>query len=214
MGIGTLVIDRNQQRDETMLSRVLAAVLIVSRTLVASAEGTDGMDKIGSFTPPEMNAEETDSVVLPRRLRCDACRAIAYQMGEGLVAANRPGSSYTTKKGKKRMKESVYLEAFDKTCRGNKDNPDAGLGGYGIKNVDGRNRLSGPGLPEADKPGVMMGGSKWPGRLGNKCGELVGEFGEDEIYDAFVSGKPLFDYLCEEDCDGDASYPLAGSEEL
>merc|ERR1712166_870497 len=155
--------------------------------------GDEKLEKIGSFAPPETSAEENDSVVLPRHLRCDACRAVTHVMAEQLKKmTDKPGSTYKTKKGKTRMKESVYLEAIETTCRGEQGKPD-----------NGRNRLSGPGLTASDLPGVIMGGSKWPGRLGNKCGELVGEHGEDEIYDAFAGGKSLFRFMCSDDCHGD-----------
>merc|ERR1712086_6190 len=132
--------------------------------------GDEKLEKIGSFAPPETSAEENDSVVLPRHLRCDACRAVTHVMAEQLKKmTEKPGSTYKTKKGKTRMKET--------TCRGEQGKPDL--------------------------PGVIMGGSKWPGRLGNKCGELVGEHGEDEIYDAFAGGKSLFSFMCSDDCHGD-----------
>jgi len=35
---------------------------------------------------------------------------------------------------------------------------------YGIKEVKGINRLSGPGLETKDSPGMLSGGGKWPGR--------------------------------------------------
>ena len=35
---------------------------------------------------------------------------------------------------------------------------------YGIKGVDGVNRLTGPGLEATDMPGMIAGGGKWPGR--------------------------------------------------
>ena len=44
-----------------------------------------------------------------------------------------------------------------------------GSGGYGVKPIGGKNKLSGPGLPAAEEPGILMGGSKWPGRLANKA---------------------------------------------
>jgi hypothetical protein len=166
--------------------------------------GDEKLEKIGSFAPPETSAEENDSVVLPRHLRCDGCRAVTHVMAEQLKKmTEKPGSTYKTKKGKTRMKESVYLEAIETTCRGEQGKPDNGLGAYGIKAVNGRNRLSGPGLTASDLPGVIMGGSKWPRRLRNKCGELVGEHGEDEIYDAFARSKSLFSFMCSDDCHGD-----------
>lgn len=35
---------------------------------------------------------------------------------------------------------------------------------YGLKTVNGVNRLSGEGLEAKDYPGMMQGGGKWPGR--------------------------------------------------
>lgn len=35
---------------------------------------------------------------------------------------------------------------------------------YGLKSVNGVNRLSGEGLEAKDVPGMMQGGGKWPGR--------------------------------------------------
>ena len=35
---------------------------------------------------------------------------------------------------------------------------------YGIKTVNGMNRLSGDGLEAKDVAGMMQGGGKWPGR--------------------------------------------------
>ena len=39
-----------------------------------------------------------------------------------------------------------------------------GLNRYGLKAVNGINRLSGDGLEAKDVPGMMQGGGKWPGR--------------------------------------------------
>lgn len=35
---------------------------------------------------------------------------------------------------------------------------------YGIKEVEGVNRLSGSGLETQNAPGLLAGGGKWPGR--------------------------------------------------
>ena len=86
-----------------------------------------------------------------------------------------------------------------------------GLSGYGVKAINGKNVLSGPGLPAGDQPGVLMGGAKWPGRLMNKCGELVGDHGEDEIVAYFEKAKAkgtpshegLFIAMCESSCSND-----------
>ena len=38
---------------------------------------------------------------------------------------------------------------------------------YGIKSVNGVNRISGEGLEASDVPGMLGGGGKWPGRFGS-----------------------------------------------
>eukprot|EP00658_Telonema_sp_P-2_P022262 TRINITY_DN18897_c0_g1_i7.p2 TRINITY_DN18897_c0_g1~~TRINITY_DN18897_c0_g1_i7.p2 ORF type:complete len:145 (+),score=11.56 TRINITY_DN18897_c0_g1_i7:335-769(+) len=91
-------------------------------------------------------------------------------------------------------------QALELTCNGDRKRPDQGLAQYGVKAVNGRNRLSGPGLESSDKPGILMGGSKWPGRLANRCGELLGEHGEEEIYGVYARGEDLFGLVCAEDC--------------
>ena len=112
-----------------MARLLLLSVVVACTTSGALAQGGDeNMEKIGSFAPPETSAEENDSVVLPRHLRCDgmctapatsrcstvctaACRAVTHVMTEQLrKMTEKPGSTYKTKKGKTRMKESVYLE--------------------------------------------------------------------------------------------------------
>eukprot|EP00658_Telonema_sp_P-2_P022260 TRINITY_DN18897_c0_g1_i4.p2 TRINITY_DN18897_c0_g1~~TRINITY_DN18897_c0_g1_i4.p2 ORF type:complete len:175 (+),score=43.94 TRINITY_DN18897_c0_g1_i4:193-717(+) len=155
---------------------------------------------VGSFSPPQLTAEEEKSSVMPKHLLCDACRAVSYQMGRYLDEFNKPGNTYTNKNGETRIKESAYLEALELTCNGDRKRPDQGLAQYGVKAVNGRNRLSGPGLESSDKPGILMGGSKWPGRLANRCGELLGEHGEEEIYGVYARGEDLFGLVCAEDC--------------
>ena len=59
-------------------------------------------------------------------------------------------------------------------------------------------------MPADDETGITKTyGSKWPERLGNKCGEMLGEFGEDEMHAAFVAGESLFEKFCVEDCTED-----------
>merc|ERR1711935_32755 len=180
---------------------VLSVQNVMGDDAPADAPGTQS---IGSFKTPDLDQEETDSAVLPKHMHCDACRAITVQMAMQLpaVLAN-PGNMYKNKKGVKKAKESAVLEALDKICYGDKKKPDAGLAGYGVKVLNGKNVLSGQGLPAADEPGILMGGSKWPGRIANKCGEMRGEFDEDEIWKTFESGGDLFKTYCEEDCTED-----------
>ena len=96
---------------------------------------------------------------------------------------------------------------------GAKPDSTQGLSGYGVKTIGGVNKLSGPGLPASDSPGILMGGAKWPGRLMNKCGEIIGEYGEDEIMATFEKGfaqqvsqqgaDALFTDFCKDSCSDD-----------
>ena len=39
------------------------------------------------------------------------------------------------------------------------------------------------------KMGVIQGGGQWPNRLGKRCLEMIGELGEDVIYDMYVQSS-------------------------
>merc|ERR1712187_1022963 len=86
---------------------------------------------------------------------------------------------------------------FDETCA-------AGFQGYGVKLIDGKNVLSGPGLTHEDKlqPGmgaIQMGGEKWEKRMGEICRKLVYEtVGEDKLYELFRSAGKLSESICQE----------------
>eukprot|EP00111_Clytia_hemisphaerica_P024830 TCONS_00073210-protein len=136
-----------------------------------------------SFESPKMSDEEQFSAHLPDSFKCDACTAIAFQMDKQLTHAE---------KSDKPMKESEYLDVFDKVC-GHET-----YKSYGLKSLNGVNRISGEGLEANEHPGMMYGGGKWPTRLSSKCFELIGEHGEDEIYDAFRSTDDFHTFLCKE----------------
>lgn len=39
------------------------------------------------------------------------------------------------------------------------------------------------------KMGVIQGGGQWPNRLGRRCKEIIGDVGEDVIYDMYVQSS-------------------------
>lgn len=57
----------------------------------------------------------------------------------------------------KPLPESEIIDVFETVC-------DKSWDDYGLKSVNGVNRLSGEGLEAKDVPGMMQGGGKWPGR--------------------------------------------------
>ena len=52
---------------------------------------------------------------------------------------------------------------------------------------------------------MMTGGGPWPGRLRQRCGEIVGDVGEDALYAMWLrDGKELTNTVCVDatgDCD-------------
>jgi hypothetical protein len=66
---------------------------------------------------------------------------------------------------------------------------------YGVKTIDGVTRLNGPGLAAKDTPGMILGGGKWPQRLRDYCGEVVGEVGEDDIYAMYRESGTAMEYF-------------------
>ncbi|XP_078731625.1 marginal zone B- and B1-cell-specific protein [Lampetra fluviatilis] len=167
----------------------------------ASKDAADGLGTAGgrmSFQTPELSDEEGHSQHMPQHLRCDACRAIAYQMQEHLSRAlhKRPAPRKGLS-GRSELPESELLDTLEQCCSQSWND-------YGVKELSGQKRLSGPGLEAQDAMGMMMGGGKWPFRLLQMCHAMLGELGEEEIYAAFRSAAPpgqgLAAWLCKRDC--------------
>lgn len=155
--------------------------LIAVQQLFGYMNGQEG-EKM-TFTMPEVTEEEQHSMHIPSNMACDACTAVAYQVSLHLKKAEA--------KKRKPLIESEYLDLFDWICHTNTFND------YGIKAVNGVNRLSGDGTEAKDVPGMMQGGGKWPGRLGEKCGTMIGDIGEDEVYAEYRKTKgDLLNLFC------------------
>jgi len=137
---------------------------------------------------PSMTEEDHYGYNMPDQYQCDACRGVMYHLNSALTA-KQPKS--------RRLQEWEYQDIFDETCA-------AGFKGYGVKLIDGKNVLSGPGLTHEEKlqPGmgaIQMGGEKWEKRMGEICRKLVYEtIGEDKIYEHFYSTGKLSESLCHE----------------
>jgi len=83
---------------------------------------------------------------------------------------------------------------------------------FGVKVVNGKNMLSGPGTYAGENAsGVTIGGLQWIRKTAEFCGEMVGESSEDEIYNTWAksgSVDDLRDSLCQEMCQGHTSEEL------
>ncbi|NWY03507.1 MZB1 protein, partial [Nothoprocta ornata] len=137
---------------------------------------------------PRLSAEEAHSAHMPEHLRCDACRAIAFQIQEHLGKAEAKRSP--GRKAGAELRESEYMEVLEKSCTQSWD-------GYGVMEVEGVKRLTGPGLPSQESVTVIMSGGPWPGRLHKMCHGYVGELGEEQLYQAHRRGAAaLQELLC------------------
>ncbi|NXP40573.1 MZB1 protein, partial [Leiothrix lutea] len=148
-----------------------------------------------SASAPQLSPEERLSPHMPESLRCDACHAIAFQIEEHLRKAEG-------KVGKKALKESDYLEVLERSCSQDWES-------YGVLELDGEKRLSGPGLPRQQPLSVMVSGGPWPNRLSKLCHGYVGEQGEAQIYTAHRRGPAALRQLL---CHGDKG-PCAGRKD-
>ncbi|NWI42036.1 MZB1 protein, partial [Picathartes gymnocephalus] len=176
----------------------LAAWLVLSLLGGTGAEDMCGEPPAASShsaAAPQLSPEERLSPHMPESLRCDACHAIAFQIEEHLRKAEG-------KVGKKALKESEYMEVLERSCSQDWE-------GYGVLELDGEKRLSGPGLPRQQLLSVMVSGGPWPGRLSKLCHGYVGEQDEAQIYGAHRRGPAALRQLL---CHGDKG-PCAGRKD-
>nr|XP_039270181.1 marginal zone B- and B1-cell-specific protein-like [Styela clava] len=142
-----------------------------------------------SMGTPDLSDEDSMSIHMPNYLKCDACRIIAFRFADTLEKEIDKFPSI--RKGKKELSEDRVLDLLEGVC-------DDSWEQYGIKEVEGVNRLSGPGFETSDIPGIMQGGGKWPFRFKQMCQILVGDVGEEIVYETFrkSKGKGLEKRLC------------------
>ncbi|XP_008566844.1 PREDICTED: marginal zone B- and B1-cell-specific protein [Galeopterus variegatus] len=140
-------------------------------------------------TAPQLDDEEKYSAHMPAHLRCDACRAVAYQMWQHLAKAearlHTPDS-----RGQRKLSELIYTDVLDRSCSQNWQD-------YGVREVNQVKRLTGPGLSKGTEPSisVMITGGPWPIRLSTTCWQYLGEFGEDQIYEVHQQGQGALEAL-------------------
>lgn len=153
-------------------------IIVIGSSVKSSIPG----DKI-SLSVPKLSEEEMNSNHMPDHLKCDGCLGVSYQITQSFHKAEQRKAH--------RLKEHEIIEILENTC-------DTAFEEYGIKQVDGANRLSGPGLEAQNVMGMTQMGGKWPVRLQQMCHTYVGEIEEMEIYEAFKSerSKAVKDLLC------------------
>lgn len=154
-----------------------------------AAPGVLGDKALLSATAPQLDEEEKYSAHMPAHLRCDACRAVSYQMWQHLAKAEAKLHTPDSR-GQQELSESVYTDILDRSCSQNWQD-------YGVREVNQVKHLTGPGLSKGPEPGisVMITGGPWPSRLSATCFHYLGEFGEDQIYKAHQQGRGAVEAL-------------------
>jgi hypothetical protein len=138
---------------------------------------------------PTMSEEDQYGYVMPDQYRCDSCKAVVFHLNKALKKRQMKS---------RRMHAWEYNELLEETC-------DGAFEGYGIKLIDGKNTLSGPGLKQPDNiPAggafIQMGGQGWSNRLSTICRTIVyDKVGEDELYERFYSEREIPDSMCHEE---------------
>ncbi|XP_020023508.2 marginal zone B- and B1-cell-specific protein [Castor canadensis] len=142
-----------------------------------------------SATAPQLDDEEKYSVHMPAHMRCDACRAVAYQMWQHLAKAEAKLHSPDSR-GRQELSESVYTDVLDRSCSQSWQD-------YGVREVNQVKHLIGPGLSKEPEPSisVVITGGLWPSRLSTTCMYYLGEFGEERIYEAHQQGEEALEAL-------------------
>nr|XP_054773111.1 marginal zone B- and B1-cell-specific protein-like [Lytechinus pictus] len=130
-----------------------------------------------NFSTPDLDDEDHHSPHLPSSLKCDACHILTHMMTERLDKANEKRPSL-----KKKLPESEIIDIFEELCSDEFHN-------VGVKEINGKKRLSGPGSKIQDTPGIMQGGGKWPFRMLQMCQSYLGDYEEEELYGFYLKGK-------------------------
>lgn len=135
---------------------------------------------------PNLSEEDQYGYVMPDMYRCDSCKAVVFHLNQALKKHQMKN---------RRMHDWEYLEVFEETCNG-------AFEGYGVKLINGKNALSGPGLKQPDTPKaggafIQMGGQGWSNRLSEMCRTIVyDKVGEDELYKRFYSDHKIDESVC------------------
>ncbi|CAK8680148.1 marginal zone B- and B1-cell-specific protein-like [Clavelina lepadiformis] len=162
-------------------------------TVTKSKDG-DPLSGTISMGPPDLSDEETQANYMPSKLRCDACAGIAARFAKALQ--KEIDKTRATRDGQKELDEGLLIDIFEQICA------DREWSNFGLKEVQGVNRISYPGSEIAEVPGIQQGGGIWPRRLSDMCYGYIEEFEEYGIYKAHANDlkKGLYQLICKKDC--------------
>ena len=145
-----------------------------------------------SIAAPSLSEEEQFSTVIPSQYKCEGCIAIASQI---LYSVGRQKEIFA-----KSISEDDATEVLENAC------DEKNFQSYGLSLVNGKNRLTGPGIPvenTASSPGsgyITMSGGMWPKRLKSRCIEIVSSTEEEALVQAALrwqeTEKAFSNHVC------------------
>jgi len=176
---------------------MMKAFLLASMTRLAISSGSAGKMEVKrneegrmvqqmQIEAPNLSEEDQYGYVMPDMYRCDSCKAVVFHLNQALKKRHMKS---------RRMHEWEYIELFEETCNG-------AFEGYGVKLINGKNTLSGPGLKQPDSPApggafIQMGGQGWTNRLSEMCRTIVHDkVAEDELYERFYTDREIPESMC------------------
>jgi len=168
---------------------IVGATMVVANTPQepAPAGGQRVMQEM-KMEAPNMSEEDQYGYNMPKQYMCEACKAIMFHLN-ATITTKHPSS--------RKWKEYEVDSQLEEICQ------PTTFEGYGIKKVNGENRLNGPGLKEEDEElgagmaSIQMGGESWKKRMAEECRKITSERYEDQIYQLWQDGK-LNKELCME----------------
>ena len=142
------------------------------------AQAQSGGETI-SIAAPSLSEEEQFSVVIPQQYKCEGCFAVATQI---LHSVSRHKGLFS-----KRVSDDDAMEVLESACE------EKNFQNYGLSVVNGKNKLTGPGIPAENvgpSPGagfITMSGGMWPKRLSSRCIEVVSDTAEVKLVKTALS---------------------------
>merc|ERR1712232_13667 len=124
-----------------------------------------------------------------QHLSCDECQAVTHTLTQLLVEAHRPGQFTRGIGGEVKLTDDAFYEALYDACYGHRRHPGHGLVAYRLQTIDGRSRLTGPGLVAAAELGAHESGEDWTTQLEERCPQVLQAYEEEELYEAFMDRR-------------------------